>query len=106
MPKDRAHEYLNPAETKAGMMKDFEGVVFDIIEVNPVPPPDPPLVAPKSWTVSYRLRDTRQSPPLILPKPPSVAHVWPHEGENLMDIFRKIKADYEKNQATFRSVLG
>jgi hypothetical protein len=98
MPKGREHEYLAASDVKANMQKDFERVIIDIIEVNPVPSPPPPLIAPKQFSVAYRLRDTRQSPPFVS----GIAHLHLTEGEDVMKWLRDIVRDYNDNIERFR----
>jgi hypothetical protein len=97
MPQDREHEAVFAPDVKSGMQKNFERVVIEVVEVNPLPSPPPPLVVPKRISVAYRIRDTRQNPPFVS----GVAHLHLTANEDAMKWFRKIVKDYNDRLEKF-----
>jgi hypothetical protein len=97
--KEREHEHLSPAEARAGRQINFAGVAIEVLEVNEAKPPKGLLGIPSTFTVCYRVRDNRQSPPFVSDK----AHLFVNEGTNLIDEFRKVITHYEQIKSQLRS---
>lgn len=95
MSKEREYEHLSPTDARVGKQISFGGVAIEFIEVNPVDL----AFGKKSYTVCYRVRDNRQSPPFVSDK----AHLFVSESTNLIEEFRKIKDHYEEIKHQLRS---
>jgi hypothetical protein len=94
MPPKKEVEQLKPLDAKPGTFKDFEGVAFEVMEVNTHKSP----VGPDIYLVAYRIHDNRQAPPYISP----TAHLFLNASSNLMDEFRKVKEHYDKIKSSLQ----
>lgn len=92
MAKRQENRALTPSDARPGKQIAFEGVAIEIVEVNTVKNP----FGPDTYTVAYRVRDVRQSPPFVS----AVAHLFVGANANLVRDFETIVKHYDQIKST------